>query len=172
MIRKLLIANRGEIAVRIILTARGMGVRTVAVFSEADANAMHVKLADEAICIGPPEPAASYLDADKIIRAARDLGADAIHPGYGFLAESAEFAEACAEAGLAFVGPPASAMRRLGAKIDAKMLAVEAGVPIVPGYFEKEASPETLLIEAKRIGFPVMLKASAGGGGRGMRVVR
>lgn len=172
MISKLLIANRGEIAVRIIRTARSMGIRTVAVYSEADAHAMHAALADEAICIGAAEPKESYLNVQRILEAATETGAKAIHPGYGFLSENADFAEACANAGLIFVGPPASAMRRLGAKIDAKQLAVEAGVPIVPGYFEKGASPEKLLEKAKGIGFPVMLKASAGGGGRGMRVVR
>jgi acetyl/propionyl-CoA carboxylase alpha subunit len=172
VIAKLLIANRGEIAVRIIRTARVMGVRTVAVYSDVDVGAIHTRLADEAVCLGEPEPSASYLNVDKILKAAASTGADAIHPGYGFLAESAEFADACFMAGLTFVGPPAAAMRKLGAKIEAKELAVGASVPVVPGYFKHGATPTTLLREAKKIGFPVMLKASAGGGGRGMRVVR
>lgn len=172
MIRKLLIANRGEIAVRVIRAAREAGVRTVAVYSDADRDAMHVGLADEAVPIGPSEPAASYLNVERILEAAKLTGADAIHPGYGFLSERAEFSEACAEAGIVFVGPPASAMRRLGSKVDAKALAVEAGVPIVPGHFNPTATMEDLWQAAERIGYPVMLKASAGGGGRGMRVVR
>lgn len=172
MINKLLIANRGEIAVRVIRAAREMGIRTVAVYSEADKGAIHVALADEAVFIGPPEPSASYLDISKIIAAAKDTGAEAIHPGYGFLSERAEFSEACAAANIIFIGPPASAMRALGAKIDAKKIAVEAGVPITPGFFERDATPEDLKSAADRIGYPVMLKASAGGGGRGMRVVR
>ncbi|MBI5706640.1 MAG: ATP-grasp domain-containing protein [Armatimonadetes bacterium] len=172
MIRKLLIANRGEIAVRIMRTARTMGVRTVAVFSDADAESLHAKLADEREGLGAPDPVESYLNIEKIVGAAKATGADAIHPGYGFLAENADFADACAEAGLTFVGPTGAAMRKLGAKIEAKQLAVSAGVPVVPGFFEKGAPAERLKAEAKKIGFPVMLKASAGGGGRGMRVVR
>jgi acetyl/propionyl-CoA carboxylase alpha subunit len=172
MIRKLLIANRGEIAIRVIHAARELGVRTVAVYSDADAAALHVQLADEAVHIGPPEPAASYLDIEKILDAARQTGADAIHPGYGFLSEREEFAQACADANIIFVGPSAEAMRKLGAKIDAKKLAVAAGVPVTPGFFEKGASADELLAASKEIGFPVMLKASAGGGGRGMRIVR
>ena len=170
--KKLLIANRGEIAVRVIRAAREMGIKTVAVFSEADRSSMHVALADEAVFLGESEPAQSYLDMGKILESAKATGADAIHPGYGFLSERAEFSEACEVAGIAFVGPSADAMRKLGAKIDAKKLAVEAGVPVTPGYFEPGASSETLYNEAVRIGFPVMLKASAGGGGRGMRIVR
>lgn len=172
MIRKLLIANRGEIAVRVIKAAREMGIRTVAVYSEADAHAMHVRLADEAVDLGESEPAKSYLDIGKVIGAALDTGADAIHPGYGFLSERAEFAEACRDAGIIFVGPSPEAMRRLGAKIDAKKVAVEAGVPVTPGYFEPNASEDQLVEAALQIGLPVMLKASAGGGGRGMRIVR
>ena len=172
MIKKVLIANRGEIAVRVIRAAREMGVKSVAVYSTADANAMHVKLADEAVCIGDPEPAASYLDAAKIIAAAKKTGADAVHPGYGFLSESADFSAACRDAGLTFIGPPPEAMRKLGAKIDAKKLAVENDVPIVPGFFEAGASDAQLKKAAKEIGYPVMIKASAGGGGRGMRIVR
>ncbi|AIE88185.1 enoyl-CoA hydratase-related protein [Fimbriimonas ginsengisoli] len=171
MIEKLLIANRGEIAVRVIRAAREMRVRTVAVYSDADRDAMHVQLADEAVALGAPEPSASYLDAAKILDAARATGADAIHPGYGFLSERAEFSDACAKTGILFVGPPASAMRRLGAKTDAKALAVQAGVPIVPGMFEPGATDAQLKAAADQIGYPVMLKASAGGGGRGMRAV-
>lgn len=172
MLRKLLIANRGEIAVRVIRAARELGIRTVAVFSEADRHAIHPALADEAVCIGPAEPSLSYLRIDRILEAAGKVGADSIHPGYGFLSERAEFSLACREAGIAFVGPSPEAMRKLGAKIDAKKLAVDAGVPVTPGYFEPGASDERLLQEAQTIGFPVMLKASAGGGGRGMRIVR
>jgi len=172
VIRKLLIANRGEIAVRVIRAAREMGIRTVAVYSDADRDSMHVSMADEAVCLGAPEPSSSYLDIEKVLNAARSTGAEAIHPGYGFLSERAEFSDACAQAGIIFVGPPASAMRRLGSKVDAKTLAVEAGVPVVPGYFEPQASAEALKTAADKIGYPVMLKASAGGGGRGMRVVR
>ena len=169
--RKLLIANRGEIAVRIMRAAREMGVRTVAVYSDADRDALHTKFADEAVCLGAPEPSASYLDIEKVIAAAQSTGADAIHPGYGFLSERDEFCDACEAAGITFVGPPAAAMRRLGSKIEAKQLAVEAGVPIVPGLFDPGAGVEQLREAAIRIGFPVMLKASAGGGGRGMRAV-
>lgn len=171
MIRKLLIANRGEIAVRIIRTAREMGIRTVAVYSDADSDAMFTRLADDAVHIGGSEPSASYLNIESVLSAARQTGADAIHPGYGFLSERAEFSEACREAGIAFVGPPPEAMRKLGAKIESKQLAVEAGVPITPGFFEIGASDDQLRSAAIEIGFPVMLKASAGGGGRGMRAV-
>jgi 3-methylcrotonyl-CoA carboxylase alpha subunit len=170
--KKLLIANRGEIAIRVSHAAREMGIRTVAVYSDADAHSMHTASADEAIRLGGPEPGESYLDMAKVLAAAKESGADAIHPGYGFLSERAEFSEACEREGIKFVGPSASAMRQLGAKIDAKRLAVEAGVPITPGFFEKGATAAQLKQAAIDIGFPVMLKASAGGGGRGMRVVR
>ncbi|MEZ0326150.1 MAG: acetyl/propionyl/methylcrotonyl-CoA carboxylase subunit alpha [Fimbriimonas sp.] len=169
--KKLLIANRWEIAVRVIRAAREMGIRTVAVYSVADRDAMHVQLADESVFIGASEPSQSYLDMSKVIAAATSSGADAIHPGYGFLSERAEFAEAVEAAGITFVGPPASAMRQLGSKSDAKALAVREGVPIVPGMFDANATPEQLKKAAGEIGYPVMLKASAGGGGRGMRVV-
>ncbi|MBV6459498.1 MAG: Acetyl-/propionyl-coenzyme A carboxylase alpha chain [Fimbriimonadaceae bacterium] len=172
MIKKLLIANRGEIAVRVIRAARELGIRTVAVYSDADAHAVHTSLADEAVWIGESAPGASYLRIDAILDAARSSGADAIHPGYGFLSERGEFSQACADAGLIFVGPPAKAMRALGSKIDAKTLAVASEVPITPGFFEPGASPTELRAAAEQIGFPVLLKASAGGGGRGMRVVR
>ena len=172
MISSLLIANRGEIAVRVMRTARRMGIRTVAVFSEADAGAMHVAEADEAICIGPPTPAESYLNIDAVLSAARETGAEAIHPGYGFLSENAEFAEACQQAEIIFVGPSAGAIRAMGDKAAAKSAMERAGVPLVPGYHDADQSPKKLAAAAKKIGFPVLIKASAGGGGRGMRIVR
>ncbi|MGP4725632.1 acetyl/propionyl/methylcrotonyl-CoA carboxylase subunit alpha [Agrobacterium deltaense] len=172
MFSKILIANRGEIACRIIRTAARMGIRTIAVYSEADRNSMHVALADEAIAIGPAPARASYLDGEKIIAAARASGAEAIHPGYGFLSENAGFAEACAAAGLVFIGPPPQAIHAMGGKSEAKALMVKAGVPVVPGYHGDEQSEKRLASEADKIGYPVLLKASAGGGGKGMRIVR
>jgi acetyl/propionyl-CoA carboxylase alpha subunit len=172
VIRKVLIANRGEIAIRVIQTARVLGIRTVAVYSEADEHQKHVMMADEAVFIGPAPAHESYLNMGAILRACKESGADAVHPGYGFLSERAEFSEACANEGLTFIGPSSDAMRRLGAKIDAKRLAVSVGVPITPGFFEPGASEDELMEAALRIGMPVMLKASAGGGGRGMRIVR
>ena len=169
--KKLLMANRGEIAIRIFTTARQMGIGTVAVYSEADANALHRFAADEAVPIGPGEAAQSYLRMDKLLDAARATGADAIHPGYGFLSEREEFAEKVIEAGLTFVGPPPEAMRKLGAKIAAKQIAVSVDVPVTPGFFEEGATVEQLRESADKIGYPIMLKASAGGGGRGMRIV-
>src|SRR5580658_4049191 len=169
MFSKILIANRGEIACRVIRTARRMGIATVAVYSEADAGALHVAMADEARLIGPPPARQSYLDGGAIIAAAKDTGAEAVHPGYGFLSENAGFAEACAAAGLVFIGPPAAAIRAMGSKSAAKAMMAAAGVPVVPGYHGDDQGPERLREEAERIGFPVMLKASAGGGGRGMR---
>jgi 3-methylcrotonyl-CoA carboxylase alpha subunit len=171
VIRKLLIANRGEIACRIARTCRRLGIRTVAVFSEADAEALHVRLADEAVAIGPPPAAESYLSIPKLLEAARRTGADAVHPGYGFLAESAAFAAAVREAGLVFVGPSPEAMARLGAKDGAKALAEAAGVPVVPGYRGTDQSDARLSAEAERLGFPLLVKAVAGGGGKGMRRV-
>jgi 3-methylcrotonyl-CoA carboxylase alpha subunit len=171
MFGKMLIANRGEIACRIIRTARQMGVATVAVYSAADADARHVRLADEARPIGPPPPRESYLRAEAILEAARRSGAEAIHPGYGFLSENADFAEACAAAGLVFIGPPAAAIRAMGDKSQAKRLMAGAGVPLVPGYHDTAQDDRTLAREAERIGFPVLLKPSAGGGGKGMRAV-
>ena len=171
-ISKILVANRGEIAVRVFRTAKALGLKTVAVYSEADASAIHTNLADESVCIGGSEPAESYLNSEKILAAAKQVGAEAIHPGYGFLSERAEFSEACQRAGIIFIGPPAAAMRLLGAKIDAKQLAVANNVPITPGFFMTGATDDQLREAAQDIGFPVMLKASAGGGGRGMRVVR
>ena len=171
MFGKLLIANRGEIACRVMRTARRLGIATVAVYSEADRNAMHVDLADEAWPIGPPPARDSYLNSEAILDAARRSGAEAMHPGYGFLSENAEFAEACETEGLVFIGPPASVIRAMGSKAAAKNLMQQAAVPLVPGYHGDDQDPARLLDEAERIGFPVLIKASAGGGGRGMRVV-
>ncbi|MSP42115.1 MAG: acetyl/propionyl/methylcrotonyl-CoA carboxylase subunit alpha [Alphaproteobacteria bacterium] len=171
MLESLLIANRGEIACRVIRTARAMGIRTIAVYSDADAGALHVEMADEAVHIGPSAAAASYLNIPAIIAAARRTGASAIHPGYGFLSENPLFAEACASAGIIFVGPPASAMRAMGAKDAAKRLMQDAKVPVVPGYHGDNQDAGFLAEQAKKIGFPVLIKAVAGGGGRGMRRV-
>jgi len=168
---KILIANRGEIACRVIRTARRMGITTVAVYSEADATALHVTLADEARLIGPPPARDSYLNIAAILDAARQSGAQAVHPGYGFLSENPDFAEACAKAGLVFIGPPAEAIRAMGSKAAAKALIQAHGVPVVPGYHGDAQDPAPLAAEAERIGFPVLIKASAGGGGRGMRIV-
>ncbi|MBX9590722.1 MAG: acetyl-CoA carboxylase biotin carboxylase subunit [Hyphomonadaceae bacterium] len=167
----ILIANRGEIACRVMRTAKAMGYRTAAVYSEADADARHVRLADVAAAIGPPEARASYLNADAIIAAARQMGAEAVHPGYGFLSETAEFAQACGDAGLIFIGPSPAAIAAMGNKAAAKRRMLDAGVPCVPGYQGGDQSDETLTREAERIGFPVMVKAAGGGGGRGMRLV-
>ncbi|HEX7390688.1 MAG TPA: biotin carboxylase N-terminal domain-containing protein, partial [Acidiphilium sp.] len=171
MFDTVLIANRGEIACRIVRTARRLGIRSVAVYSEADAHAAHVAAADVAICIGPAPARESYLDGAKIIEAAKRTGAAAIHPGYGFLSENAGFAEACAEAGLIFIGPPGPAIRAMGSKSAAKALMEKAGVPLVPGYHGAEQEPAFLAEQAGKIGYPVLIKASAGGGGKGMRVV-
>ncbi|HEV7959573.1 MAG TPA: biotin carboxylase N-terminal domain-containing protein, partial [Rhizomicrobium sp.] len=171
MIENLLIANRGEIARRIIRTAKRLGVRTVAVYSDADANALFVREADEAVRIGPPQPRESYLDGAKILAAARNTGAKAIHPGYGFLSENAEFAEAVETAGLVWVGAPPAAIRAMGLKDRAKKLMQNAGVPVTPGYLGADQSPEHLAKEAGKIGYPVLIKAVAGGGGKGMRQV-
>jgi 3-methylcrotonyl-CoA carboxylase alpha subunit len=171
MFSKILIANRGEIACRVTTTARRLGIKTVAVYSDADRNARHVAMADEAVHIGPSPARDSYLVADKIIAAARHTGAQAIHPGYGFLSENAGFAEACAKAGVVFIGPPPSAIQAMGSKSEAKKIMEKAKVPLVPGYHGDDQSPALLAKEAERIGFPVLIKASAGGGGKGMRVV-
>ncbi|WP_226703703.1 acetyl/propionyl/methylcrotonyl-CoA carboxylase subunit alpha [Microbulbifer elongatus] len=171
MIRKLLIANRGEIACRIIRTARRLGVATVAVYSDADANALHVQQADEAVHLGPAPAKESYLDIDKVLAAAKRTGADAIHPGYGFLSENAHFCRACEEAGIIFVGPPAGAIDAMGSKSAAKRIMEEAKVPLVPGYHGQSQDPGILEGHANRIGYPVLLKAAAGGGGKGMRRV-
>ena len=169
--RKILIANRGEIACRVIRTAHRLGYRTVAVFSDADANAPHVQQADEAVRIGPPPAAESYLNIAAILDAAQRTGADAVHPGYGFLSERADFAEACAEAGLVFIGPPASAIRDMGDKAGAKRRMLAAGVPCAPGYLGEEQGDDRLSAEAKQLSLPLLVKAVAGGGGRGMRLV-
>ena len=171
MFRKILIANRGEIACRVIRTARRLGVATVAVYSDADANARHVAMADEAVHIGAAPVRDSYLVAERIIAAAKLTGAQAIHPGYGFLSENAGFARACADAGLVFIGPPATAIEAMGLKGAAKALMEKAGVPVVPGYHGDDQSPDLLAREAERIGYPVLIKAVAGGGGKGMRRV-
>ena len=171
MFTKILIANRGEIACRVAATARRMGIKTVAVYSEADANAKHVAVCDEAVLIGGASAKESYLRGDKIIEVARATGAQAIHPGYGFLSENADFAESCDAAGLVFIGPPGASMRAMGSKSAAKQLMEGANVPLVPGYHGDDQNPELLQAEANRIGYPVLLKASAGGGGKGMRVV-
>jgi 3-methylcrotonyl-CoA carboxylase alpha subunit len=170
--RTLLIANRGEIACRVIRTAKTMGLRTVAVYSEADRDAMHVAMADEAVLLGPARARDSYLNIERVIEAARKSGAEAVHPGYGFLSESAEFAQACLDAGLVFVGPTADMIRAMGSKSGSKMLMEKAGVPLVPGYHGEAQDEATLAKAADKIGFPVLVKASAGGGGRGMRIVR
>jgi 3-methylcrotonyl-CoA carboxylase alpha subunit len=170
--RTLLVANRGEIACRVMRTAQAMGLRTVAVYSEADRGAMHVAMADEAVLLGPARARDSYLKIDRVIAAARQSGAEAVHPGYGFLSESAEFAQACADAGLIFVGPTADMIRAMGSKSGSKMLMEKAGVPLVPGYHGEAQDETTLAKSADKIGFPVLVKASAGGGGRGMRIVR
>jgi len=171
MFKKLLIANRGEIACRVATTARRLGVATVAVYSDADATARHVRLCDEALRIGPAAPRESYLRTDAILEAALASGAQAVHPGYGFLSENDGFAQACADAGLVFVGPPPAAIRAMGLKAESKRLMEAAGVPLVPGYHGAEQDAALLKREAARIGYPVLIKASAGGGGKGMRVV-
>ncbi len=171
MFTKILIANRGEIACRVIKTARKMGIATVAVYSDADANARHVRLADEAVHIGPAAARESYLVGGKIIAAAKATGAQAVHPGYGFLSENDAFAESCAAEGVVFIGPPASAIRAMGSKSAAKTLMQKAGVPLTPGYHGEAQDPELLAKEAAKIGYPVLIKASAGGGGKGMRRV-
>ncbi len=171
MFQKILIANRGEIAVRVIRACEELGISTVAVYSEADRNSLHVKLADEAWCIGPPPPAESYLNIPNILSTAELLGVDAIHPGYGFLAENAQFAEICADLRIAFIGPSAEAIGRMGDKAQARRLMQKAGVPVIPGSEGPVDGERAVLQVAESVGFPLMLKASAGGGGRGMRAV-
>jgi 3-methylcrotonyl-CoA carboxylase alpha subunit len=171
MFKKILIANRGEIACRVAATARKLGIRTVAVYSDADANAKHVQACDEAVHIGPASPKESYLRAERIIEAAKATGAQAVHPGYGFLSENEEFAQACADAGIVFIGPPPSAIKAMGLKAESKRLMAQAGVPLVPGYHGADQAPALLKREADAIGYPVLIKASAGGGGKGMRIV-
>ena len=171
MFDKILIANRGEIVVRIIATCREMGIKTVAVYSEADRAALHVLEADQAVCLGPSAPAESYLNMDKIIAAAKQTGAQAIHPGYGFLAENPLFVQRCREEGIVFIGPPAQAVRDLGDKTVARRTMINSGVPVIPGMMQAEADPDVLMKEAELIGYPVLIKAAAGGGGKGMRIV-
>jgi 3-methylcrotonyl-CoA carboxylase alpha subunit len=172
MFDKILIANRGEIAVRIARTAQRLGIRTVAVYSEADAGALHVAMCDEGYLIGPPPARESYLRADRVLEVANRSGAQAIHPGYGFLSENADFADACSAAGVVFIGPPASAIRAMGSKSAAKDIMAKAGVPLVPGYHGEAQDLALLAREADKIGYPVLIKASAGGGGKGMRIVQ
>jgi 3-methylcrotonyl-CoA carboxylase alpha subunit len=172
MFKSLLIANRGEIACRITRTAQRLGMRVIAVYSDADAGALHTRLADTAIRIGPASAAESYLNIPALIKAARDTGAQAVHPGYGFLAESAQFAKECRAAGIEFVGPPETAIRIMGMKDEAKKLMRDAAVPVVPGYFGVEQGDARLAQEAQKVGFPLLIKAVAGGGGKGMRIVR
>jgi 3-methylcrotonyl-CoA carboxylase alpha subunit len=171
MFNKILIANRGEIACRVIKTARRLGIKTVAVYSEADAGARHVRMADEAVFIGPAAARESYLVIDKIIAAAKQTGAQAIHPGYGFLSENEDFCHACDEAGIVFIGPPVSAIHAMGSKSEAKKLMEKAGVPLTPGYHGDHQEPGFLNVQADAIGYPVLIKAAAGGGGKGMRLV-
>ncbi|MCH1553498.1 MAG: 3-methylcrotonyl-CoA carboxylase, partial [Luminiphilus sp.] len=163
----LLVANRGEIAVRVMRTAKAMGLRTVAVYSEADADALHVRVADQSFCIGPAPVGESYLKTAAILEAAAKTGADCIHPGYGFLSENQSFAAACEEAGIEFIGPPNAAIDVMGDKAKAKRAMLATGVPCVPGYQGEDQAVATLVAEAKAIGMPVMVKAAAGGGGRG-----
>ncbi|MBC8083835.1 MAG: acetyl-CoA carboxylase biotin carboxylase subunit [Hymenobacter sp.] len=170
-ITKLLVANRGEIALRVLRSAREMGIRTVAIYSEADRNAPHVRYADEAVCVGPPASTASYLRGDKILAVCRQLGVDAIHPGYGFLSENAGFARSVQEAGLIFVGPSPEAMELMGSKLAAKAAVAQYGIPMVPGTEEAITDVEAAKRVARAVGFPILIKASAGGGGKGMRIV-
>jgi len=171
MFSKVLIANRGEIALRIIRTCREMGIATVAVYSEADALALHVLEADESVFLGESEPSESYLNIEKLVAAAKNTGAEAVHPGYGFLAENPDFAEACEASGLTFVGPPSKVIRDLGSKTVARRIMTAAGVPVIPGMLDAATDIDLLFMEADRIGYPVLVKAVAGGGGKGMRIV-
>ena len=170
MFKRVLIANRGEIAVRIIRACEELDIETVAIFSEADENALHVQLADHAVCVGGADATDSYLNKDSILRAALETGADAIHPGYGFLSENADFARACEEAGITFIGPPSDVLGKMGDKLSAKQIAMECGVPVIPGCSEPLRDGQEALEKAISFGFPVILKAAAGGGGRGMRL--
>ena len=172
MFSKVLVANRGEIALRVIRACQELGVQTVAVYSEADARAPHVREADEAVLVGPPPSSQSYLVGERLIEVALRTGAQAIHPGYGFLSERAWFARAVREAGLVFIGPPAEAIDAMGSKTAARQLAISAGVPVVPGTTESVRDADEAIAIAETFGFPVLLKAAAGGGGKGMRIVR
>src|SRR5688572_23200687 len=172
MFQRILIDNRGEIAVRVIRACREMGIASVAVFSDADAAAQHVALADSAVRIGPAAASESYLSIEAILTAARTAGADAVHPGYGFLSENQDLAAACDRAGLAFVGPPATVIAQMGSKIAARQLAARAGAPVVPGETPSDQSDDAIAAAARRVGFPLLLKPAAGGGGIGMKAVR
>jgi acetyl/propionyl-CoA carboxylase alpha subunit len=171
MFKKILVANRSEIAVRVINACKVLGIKSVAVYSEADRNSKHRLAADEAVCIGPPPPRQSYLDIEKIIAAAKDTGADAIHPGYGFLAENHLLPKRCAEEGIVFIGPPPDAMLLMGNKVESRIKMTEAGVPLVPGMVSSAKDPAVFREAAEKAGYPVMIKAAAGGGGKGMRIV-
>ena len=172
LFKKILIANRGEIACRVAVTARRLGIKTVAVYSEADAKAKHVAVCDEAFYLGPAPVQQSYLRLERILEIARQTQTEAIHPGYGFLSENADFAEACTQAGIVFIGPPAAAIRAMGSKSAAKTLMEKAGVPLVPGYHGEQQDASFLHQQADQMGYPVLLKASSGGGGKGMRIVQ
>ena len=172
MFKKVLIANRGEIACRVMRTCQRLGIKTVGVYSDPDRHALHVQMADEAVHIGPAKAAESYLDWKRILKAAKDTGAEAVHPGYGFLSENTEFSAECAKAGIVFIGPGPEAIELMGSKSAAKSLMEKAGVPVTPGYHGDDQSPPKLEAEAKRIGYPLLIKAVAGGGGKGMRIVR
>jgi acetyl-CoA/propionyl-CoA carboxylase biotin carboxyl carrier protein len=171
-VRRVLIANRGEISVRIARGCRERGLETVAIYSDADAGAPHTLAADRAVRVGPARASDSYLNIDAILRAARESGADAIHPGYGFLSENAAFAEACEQAGITFIGPPSSVIRQMGSKTAARAAAISAGVPVVPGVVPNDQTPQSIADAVRQVGFPALIKAAAGGGGKGMRVVR
>jgi 3-methylcrotonyl-CoA carboxylase alpha subunit len=172
ILEKVLVANRGEIAVRILTACQELGIKTVAIYSDVDANAPHVRNADEAYCLGDPEPCSSYLNVDKIITAAKEMGAEAIHPGYGFLAENLGFAKRCEKEGIIFIGPKSEVIRLMGHKVEAKNTIKKAGVPVIPGYHGGDQSSEALVEEGLKIGFPLLIKAASGGGGKGMRIVR
>ena len=172
MFKKILIANRGEIACRIIKTSKNMGVETVAVYSDADRDALHVKMADQSIYIGPSPASESYLAIEKLVAAALESGAEAIHPGYGFLSENADFCRQCGKHDITFIGPPLEAIMSMGSKSAAKKIMAKAGVPLIPGYHGDNQDPKTLKKEADSLGYPVLLKAAAGGGGKGMRAVQ
>ena len=170
MFEKILIANRGEIACRVIKTARKMGIKTVAIYSDSDKNALHMKMADEAFHVGPPPASQSYISIDKVMQAVRQSGAQAVHPGYGFLSENSKFAQALAAENIAFIGPPVEAIEKMGDKITSKKIAQDAGVSTVPGYMGLIDNAKDAVRISNEIGYPVMIKASAGGGGKGMRL--
>jgi len=172
MFKKILVANRGEIAVRVMIACQELGVKTVGVYSDVDKKSLHVHMADEAVCLGDPPPSESYLNIEKIIEVAKRTGAEAVHPGYGFLAENPDFAKACEDSGIKFIGPSHKTINLLGDKIEAKKTMIKAGVPVIPGYQGERQDVDTLIKEGRKIGFPLLIKATAGGGGKGMRIVR